>query len=146
VLQRYELLYEAGLVPEAASGPSGMAAAVLGGDAALPGERMELDHRRILATGMARLRAKSQYRPMVFELMPQEFTLGQLQGVVEALAGQLLHKQNFRRLVAQQSLVEPTGTVSRDTGGRPARLYRFRREVLLERHVAGTSLPVVRSR
>jgi hypothetical protein len=136
VLQRYELLYEAGLVPES---PHTIGETV-------PGERMAHDHRRILATGIARLRTKSQYRPMVFELMPEEFTLGGLQLVVEAIAGQRLHKQNFRRLVAQQELVEPTGDVTRETGGRPAQLYRFRREVLAERHVAGTSLPVVRSR
>lgn len=136
VLQRYELLYEAGLVPE-----SPRPAAVT-----VPGEPMVHDHRRILATGIARLRTKSQYRPMVFELMPEEFTLGQLQLVVEAIAGGRLHKQNFRRLVAQQELVEPTGHVTRETGGRPAQTFRFRREVLAERQVAGTSLPVVRSR
>lgn len=136
VLQRYELLYEAGLVPESRE-PAGQK---------VPGQRMVHDHRRILATGIARLRTKSQYRPMVFELMPDEFTLGQLQLVVEAIAGQSLHKQNFRRLVAQQDLVEPTGDVTRETGGRPAQLFRFRREVLAERQAAGTSLPVVRSR
>lgn len=136
VLQRYELLYEAGLVPES---PEPL-------DVTVPGERLMHDHRRILATGMARLRTKSQYRPMVFELVPEEFTLGGLQQVVEAIAGQRLHKQNFRRLVAQQDLVEPTGDVTRETGGRPAQLYRFRREVLAERQVAGTSLPVFRSR
>jgi hypothetical protein len=135
-LQRYELLYEAALVPEAPEP----------GDVTVPGERMAHDHRRILATGIARLRTKSQYRPMVFELVPEQFTLGQLQLVVEAIAGRGLHKQNFRRLVAQQELVEPTGDVTRETGGRPAQLYRFRREVLAERQVAGTSLPVVRSR
>jgi hypothetical protein len=153
VLQRYELLYEAGLVPESPrhgggstsvedpsrDGPAWTAGTV-------PGERMAHDHRRILATGIARLRTKSQYRPMVFELMPEEFTLGQLQLVVEAIAGRRLHKPNFRRLVAQQELVEPTGDVTRETGGRPAARYRFRREVLAERQVAGTSLPVVRSR
>jgi hypothetical protein len=136
VLQRYELLYEAGLVPESRA-PAGTT---------VPGRPMAHDHRRILATGIARLRTKSQYRPMVFELVPDEFTLGQLQLVVEAIAGQRLHKQNFRRLVAQQELVEPTGDLTRETGGRPAQLYRFRREVLAERQVAGTSLPVVRSR
>ena len=60
---------------------------------------MHHDHRRILATGMARLRAKIKYRPAVFELMPPTFTLLQLQVAVEALAGRGLHKQNFRRLI-----------------------------------------------
>lgn len=136
-LQRYEVLYEAGLVPESpldADQP-----------AALAGERMDGDHRRVLATGIARLRAKIQYRPVVFELMPPQFTLGQLQACVQALAGQPVHTQNFRRLVEQQHLVEETGDRA-GTGGRPARLYRFRREVLQERQAAGTKLPTPRAR
>lgn len=137
VLQRYELLYEAGLVPEA--GRRGPIADPL------PGEPMIHDHRRILATGIARLRAKIKYRPVVFELMPPSFTLLQLQRAVEALAGRRLHKQNFRRLIDQQGLVEETGEVSTETGGRPAKLVRFRRAVLLERAVAGTKLPLSRS-
>jgi hypothetical protein len=90
VLQRYELLYEAVLVKES---PHTSSSALLLGDA------MHHDHRRILATGMARLRAKIKYRPVVFELMPPTFTLLQLQVAVEALAGRGLHKQNFRRLI-----------------------------------------------
>jgi hypothetical protein len=133
VLQRYELLYEAGLVPEGG-----------GGEAGVPGAPMLFDHRRILATAVARLRAKIKYRPVVFELMPTSFTLLQLQRCVEAIAGRLVHKQNFRRLIEQQELVEETGEVTHETGGRPAKLFRFRREVLAERAVAGTKLPLVR--
>ena len=113
VLQRYELLFEAGLVPEAAR------RGAVGGEA-LPGEPMRHDHRRILATGIARLRAKIEYRPVVFELMPAQFTLLQLQQAVEALAGRGLHKQNFRRLIEQQDLVEETGDMASGTAGRPA--------------------------
>ena len=134
VLQRYELLWEAGLVPEAGAGES-----------MLPGTPMMHDHRRILATGIARLRTKIKYRPVVFELMPPEFTLLQLQRTVEALAGRLLHKQNFRRLMEQQALVQETGGEARETGGRPAKLFRFRREVLAERAAAGTKLPLART-
>jgi len=137
VLQRYELLYEAGLVPEAGRGRPVADP--------LPGAPMMHDHRRILATGIARLRAKIKYRPVVFELMPESFTLLQLQRAVEALAGRRLHKQNFRRLVEQQGLVEETRGVSTATGGRPAKLVRFRREVLLERRFTGTKLPLTRS-
>lgn len=137
VLQRYELLWEAGLVSEA------------GGErhAADPtmGTPMAHDHRRILATGIARLRAKIKYRPVVFELMPASFTLFQLQRAVEALAGQRLHKQNFRRLIEQQGLVEETGKVATATGGRPAKLFRFRRDIVTERTAAGTELPLYRS-
>jgi len=137
-LQRYEVLYEAGLVPES---PDFIAGTL---PEAVTGPWMLHDHRRIVATGIARLRAKIQYRPVVFELLPESFTLGQLQACVEAIAGQRVHKQNFRRLVEQQHLVEETGELSAETGGRPARLFRFRREVLDERAAIGTKLPRTR--
>ena len=140
VLQRYELLWEAGLVAEGRPASADLSETL----AEALGERMRHDHRRILATGIARLRAKIKYRPVVFELMPPDFTLLQLQRTVEALAGRLLHKQNFRRLIDQQDLVEETGDVTTETGGRPAKMFRFRREVLAERKVAGTKLPLVR--
>ena len=136
VLQRYELLYEATLIPEAVRGNTAPVA---------PGRPMSGDHRRILATGIARLRAKIKYRPVVFELMPAEFTLLQLQRSVEALAGRLVHKQNFRRLMEQQQLVEETGAIAADTVGRPAKLFRFRHAVLAERAVVGTKLPLSRT-
>jgi hypothetical protein len=141
VLQRYELLYEVGLVPES-RGVAGLPA--LPPTAPLPGTSMRHDHRRILATGIARLRAKIKYRPVVFELMPAEFTLLQLQQAVEALAGRVLHKQNFRRLIEQQDLVEETGALTSGAAGRPAKLFRFRRNVLLERAISGSKLPLAR--
>jgi len=94
------------------------------------------------ATGIARLRAKIKYHPVVFELMPETFTLLQLQRCIEALAGRLLYKQNFRRLIEQQELVEETGEMSLDTGGRPAKLFRFRRAVFAERAITGSKLPI----
>ncbi|MBI1406747.1 MAG: NAD regulator [Caulobacter sp.] len=144
VLERYELLYEAGLAPEAARDekradgrdppePAAISAAL--------GEPMISDHRRILATGLGRLRGKLKYRPVVFELMPAEFTLSALQKTVEAIAGIPLHKQNFRRVVERTGLVEGLGRMDADTGGRPAELFRFRREVLTARPAPGLSLP-----
>jgi hypothetical protein len=137
VLDRYELLYEAGLVEEARRD---------GREANVPrkipplGEVMRFDHRRILATAIARLRAKLKYRPVVFELMPDAFTLTELQRTVEAISGRHLHKQNFRRLVDTAALVEPTGETSTATGGRPAAQFRFRRDVVQERLAAGLRL------
>jgi len=139
VLQRYELLYEAMLVEEA------LRSKEAGRPSPVPGRSMIADHRRILATGIARLRTKIKYRPVVFELMPPVFTLLQLQRAVEALAGRLVHKQNFRRLIEQQELVEETGETTSETGGRPAKLFRFRPAVLMERTAAGTKLPVIRA-
>lgn len=135
VLDRYELLYEAGLVEEALR--DGRPAAQDRGKLPALGQPMRFDHRRILATAIARLRAKLKYRPVIFELLAEEFTLTELQRTVEAISGRHLHKQNFRRLVEAGALVEPTGEVSTATGGRPAAMFRFRREVLQERPAPG---------
>lgn len=141
VLERYELLYEAGLVAETATdgriqtGPAQSEAHQWTG---LP---LHQDHRRILATALGRLRGKIRYRPVIFEVMPPTFTLFQLQRAVEGLSGAPLHKQNFRRLVAAEGLVEPTGRVSSETGGRPAELFRFRRDVVRERPAPGVRVP-----
>jgi hypothetical protein len=134
-LDRYELLYEAGLVEEALR--DGREAARARGKLPALGESMRYDHRRIFATAIARLRAKLKYRPVVFELMAGEFTLTELQRTVEAISGRHLHKQNFRRLVETAALVESTGEMSTATGGRPAALFRFRREVIRERPSPG---------
>jgi hypothetical protein len=138
VLDRYELLYEAGVVEEAVRDDAAVASRPT-----MPalGQALALDHRRILATAMGRLRGKIKYRPVVFELMPPAFTLLRLQRTVEALAGIRLHKQNFRRLVVAGGLVEPTGRLESRTGGRPAEQFRFRTEVLIERPAPGVKLP-----
>jgi hypothetical protein len=150
VLERYELLYEAALVPEALRDAAARGelppaeAGPGGGRPVLPGRPMALDHRRIVATALGRLRGKIKYRPVVFELLPPTFTLLQLQRVVEALAGVRLHKQNFRRLVEHAGLVEGTGRQHPPTGGRPAELFVFRRDVLRERPAPGVGLPGTR--
>lgn len=144
VLERFELLYEAGLADEALR--DGRPAAREWTDRPKLGLPMQADHRRILATAISRTRAKIKYRPVVFELMPDEFTLYELQKAVEAILGPHLHKQNFRRLVEGAGLVEPTGDVKTRTGGRPAKLFRFRREVLLERPAPGVRVSAPPSR
>jgi hypothetical protein len=144
VLERYELLYEAGLAPEAARDRGEAAPTRPDALTAALGEPMISDHRRILATALGRLRGKLKYRPVVFELMPDAFTLSALQRTVEAIAGVPLHKQNFRRGLERTDLVEGLGRLDADTGGRPAELFRFRREVLGARPVGGLALPLLR--
>jgi len=147
VLDRYELLYEAGLAPEAARDRDrarGLAAAEPRAVVPALGEPMISDHRRILATGLGRLRGKLKYRPVVFELMGESFTLSALQRTVEAIAGVALHKQNFRRVVERTGLVAGVGRMDAETGGRPAELFRFRRELLTASPASGLSLPVAR--
>ncbi len=134
VLERYELLYEAGLVAKTSDG-------VPGATSPEGGRPMAYDHRRMAATALGRLRGKLTYRPVVFELLPGTFTLLTLQQTVEALAGVRLHKQNFRRLVERNRLVEGTGLRDRAASGRPAELFRFRPDVLLERPRPGIGVP-----
>lgn len=135
VLERFELLAEAGLLDVAAapaapatgnarSGPSRQAPRLV--------PRVSEDDRRTIALAMGRLRAKVKSRPLIFDLMPHRFTLFELQRTVEAILGPHLHKQNFRRLVEHMRLVEPTDEVKTHTGGRPAKLFRFRQECLWE--------------
>jgi len=138
VLERYELLYEAGLVAEAARDRD----RPVPPDA--PGRAMASDHRRILATGLGRLRSKLKYRPVLFDLMPPTFTLSELQAAAEAVAGLSLHKQNFRRGVERTGLVEPTGRLSAATGGRPAELFRTISGDLSAADTLGLPLPAQR--
>lgn len=140
VLERFELLYEAGLLPEAARDRQ-LAPSPVATDLGLP---MLSDHRRILATGLARLRGKIRYRPVIFELTPPRFTLLRLQRAVEAISGVRLHKQNFRRAVERTGLIEGLGRMDAGSGGRPAELFRFRRELLGALPVSGLSLPMKR--
>jgi hypothetical protein len=138
VLDRFELLYSAGLIDEAAR--DGRLNATNRTRLPSLGKAMRHDHRRILATAISRLRGKLKYRPVVFELVPESFTMTELQRLVEAISGRHLHKQNFRRLVEQSHMVQATGQASTQTGGRPAALFRFRREVLHERPAPGFRL------
>lgn len=147
-LERYELLYEAGLAPEAArdhaSGqgrPRSPFDPVASADL---GEPMISDHRRILATAIGRLRAKIKYRPVIFELLAERFTLSHLQKVTEAIAGLALHKQNFRRHLERSGLVVGTGTFDPETGGRPAEWFRLDRERLGLGQALGLRVPPLR--
>lgn len=145
-LDRYELLYEANLAPEAARDRARFDGKPAPAISAAPGlgEPMASDHRRILATAIGRLRAKIKYRPVVFELAPERFTLLNLQRLVESIAGLELHKQNFRRLLDRTGLVEGTREFDTSAGGRPAELFRARRETLSERPVGGVHVPAPR--
>jgi hypothetical protein len=115
ILERHDLLHQAHLL--------GLAPPSLG-LAMLP------EHRRTLAMALARLRTKLKLWPVAFELMDQTFTLFELQRTVEAVQGTALHKQNFRRLVEATGMIEPVGGIRTKTGGRPAKLYRVRTEVI----------------
>jgi 8-oxo-dGTP diphosphatase len=88
---------------------------------------MFLDHADILGLAVQRLRGKLDYSPVGFQLLPTEFTLRQLQEVHEAVRGEPVNKDSFRRRMLASGLLEATGAHEREVVHRPAELYRFTR-------------------
>lgn len=143
-LDRYELMYEAGLVAEAIRDRRATRKGEPGAPLENSGTEMISDHRRILATAIGRLRGKLKYRPIIFQLMPATFTLLALQRAVEAIVGFELHKQNFRRSVEQSGLVTRTKESVQQTGGRPAALFRVKQSALRDQAAKGLAIPRLR--
>jgi hypothetical protein len=145
IIDRYEIMYEAGLVFEARrdrEGAKDLSAAPASD--IRTGDPMISDHRRILATAIGRLRGKLKYRPIIFEMAGPHFTLLQLQRTVEAIVGFRMHKQNFRRSAEKSGFVTRTGETTLQAGGRPAALFRVDREGLRERAASGLAIPRLR--
>jgi 8-oxo-dGTP diphosphatase len=85
---------------------------------------LAFDHRKILDYALERLRNKLEYTTVGFQLLPEKFTLVELQAVYEAILGRRLDKRNFRRKIDLLRIVLPLRE-QRRTGRKPARLYRF---------------------
>lgn len=85
---------------------------------------LAFDHERILGDAVARLQAKTRYAGLAFELLPDEFTLPEVQGAYEAVLGEALDVRNFRRDLHAAGVIEETGRTRAEGPGRPARLYR----------------------
>lgn len=92
---------------------------------------LAFDHRDILTYALTRLRYKLEYTAVGFELLPEEFTLSELQSAYEIVLGEELDKRNFRRKILSASVIEPSGSY-RAGEGRPARLYRYREDAVAE--------------
>jgi 8-oxo-dGTP diphosphatase len=86
---------------------------------------MAFDHDKILAYTLQRLRGKLEYTTIGFQLLPPEFTLGELQEVYEAILNRRLDKRNFRKKVLTTGILEQTLDVRKAGQHRPAALYRF---------------------
>jgi 8-oxo-dGTP diphosphatase len=84
------------------------------------------DHRVVLRTAIARLRAKLRYTNLVYGLLPARFTLGELQAMYEAILGRPLDRRNFRKKILSLGLLRRAHGVRRGPH-RPATLYAFRR-------------------
>ncbi len=86
---------------------------------------LAFDHAEILDLALERLRGKLGYQPVGFELLPQKFTLSQLQHLYEVVLERELDKRNFRKKVLATGLLVETKEVQQDVAHRAARLYRF---------------------
>ncbi len=93
---------------------------------------LAFDHAEILNYALIRLRYKIEYSAVAFQLMPEEFTLRELQDAYMIILNDAkLDKANFRKKIREANIVEPVSRY-RETGGRPAKLYRFRKDAQLE--------------
>ena len=105
------------------SGETGGPVSALGDDGPV---ELAFDHADILATAILRLRGKLDYSPVGFALLPELFTLRQLQDVHEAILGVKLNKPAFRRRMLDRGWLEPTGTRETGSSYRPAELFRHK--------------------
>jgi 8-oxo-dGTP diphosphatase len=87
--------------------------------------KLAFDHERILKTAYERLKGKVRYQPIGFELLPEKFTLRQLQHLYEVILDRELDKRNFRKKVLGMEIVKETNEIEQDVAHRAARLYRF---------------------
>jgi len=85
---------------------------------------LAFDHKSILDYALERLGNKLEYTTVGFQLLPKEFTLGELQAVYEAILARPLDKRNFRRKLALLGILKPLRKWQR-TGRKPAQLFRF---------------------
>jgi len=92
---------------------------------------LAFDHARVLPYALQRLRYKIEYSAVGFELLPEVFTLSELQRAYEVILCEELDKRNFRRKMLSAGVIEGTGHV-RSGDGRPAQLYRFRDDAVAE--------------
>ncbi|MDB2576877.1 NUDIX hydrolase [Planctomycetota bacterium] len=96
-----------------------------GGPVQAEGMRLAFDHAEILGAAVKRLRGKLDYAALGFQLLPDRFTLRDLQTVHETILGRELNKDSFRRRMLATGLIEPTGEREQNVLHRPAELYRI---------------------
>lgn len=87
---------------------------------------LAFDHGEIVRTALERLRGRLAYSSVAWALLPEEFTLTELQRVYEIILGQVLDKRNFRKKMASTGLLEGLERQRRDGAHRPAQLFRFK--------------------
>jgi len=89
---------------------------------------LAFDHQQILNAALKRLRGKVRYQPIGFELLPEKFTLRQLQHLYEIILDRQLDKRNFRKKVHSMEILKATNEIETDVAHRAAQLYRFNKK------------------
>lgn len=87
--------------------------------------QLAFENNRVIAQAVARVRAKLDYTNLAWGLLPEEFTLRDLQRTYELILEEPLDRRNFRKRMISSGLIEPTGALHREGAHRPAALYRF---------------------
>jgi ribosome biogenesis protein Nip4 len=95
----------------------------------VPEMEMAFDHKQIFYKALEALRNKIKYEPIGFELLPERFTLTQLQKLFESLHGVQIDKRNFRKKVSQMPYLVPLKEKQKGVPHKPAQLFLFSREV-----------------
>src|SRR5512136_1123534 len=93
---------------------------------------LAFDHAEILKYALQRLRYKLEYTSVGFELLPNEFTLTELQSAYETVLGEKLDKRNFRRRILDAGVLAETSRHRAEGQGRPAQLYRYKKHAVME--------------
>ncbi|MEZ4593858.1 MAG: NUDIX domain-containing protein [Chloroflexota bacterium] len=93
---------------------------------------LAFDHDEIVEYAYRRLRYKLEYSSVGFRLLPDVFTLTELQMAYEIILGEELDKRNFRRKILSAEILEETGEKKKEGEGRPAMLYRYREDAVAE--------------
>lgn len=86
---------------------------------------LAFDHKNIIDKSIAKIQRKISYSPIAFELLPEKFTLTQLQQLYEAVWGRKLDKRNFRKKMLNYNILKELGEFQRGVSYRAARLYRL---------------------
>jgi 8-oxo-dGTP diphosphatase len=90
---------------------------------------LAFDHREVLQKALETLRNKVRTEPIAFELLPERFTLTQLQNLYQAITGNIIDKRNFRKKKLQMPFIVPLTEKQDGVAHRPARLFHFNRDI-----------------
>ena len=94
--------------------------------------QLAFDHMDIIAYALTRLRNKIQYTNAVWSILPENFTLGEIQNVYEIIWGRKMDKRNFRKKILSLELLKPARKIKKGFRQRPAKLYAFKTKKYVE--------------